>query len=1110
MSDADSADVSHYEIPQNAVIGAKRQLSGRLVFVALEQPEGPLVPASLAVQGIRDERGAGGSRQEQALGSRLTAPGAVVTGRVLQADGTAVPDALVTYLNSSGTATDLGCRVGMPAGVAAQRTDAAGRFAFRYVSQDGCGLPFRMETQDPTTGALRGVKAYVRANGQSMALDIVLIGHGAVTGTVRRADQTVAANARVRVVSVTDSQIGFVTVTDSQGVYTVERMTVGAVTATAVLGANLGRAAGRLDVAGGTTTVDITLDGNVDIRGSVRKLENGVLTTVSGVDVVYYRAGQPLGLSVTDSQGQYRLLGVPAGPYTIGVGLNRRDKTSVEGNSVAGQKLVQNLVIEVLDYSSYGTVTGTVRLRSGAPAANAWVSDGVVAAHATDTGRYELTSVALSASPRAITGVSSDGRRSGTTSVLLSVPGQVVENADIELSGLGTAVFQVVDHSGAPVADAVVGLPGNCLNPCGCRSAKTDTYGFARFDKLPLGPVRAAAVVSQPRWDSAEGTAIVVSEEEPAGGLLPLAGFGSVSGSVSNPDGTPAHGAVVQLTALTFLNGVSGNGERVCKLVPEARTARTGTDGLFAFADVHVGDVSVAVWSDFYPKRVVEAGRVAVAGSHQEFVLRLEDTMAGILSGTVWLPGGSAGAGPGVEVTASGSIGDVTVLTDAQGHYAFAHVLPAGSYLLTARDARPDGTGSVARTRVSLQVSQPASYDLRLKVRGPVRVTVVDGNGVPVENAAVEVWLKESEFPYGKYQGSINGPGTQPVVFPGVFAGEFAVSASDDFARGGRSGGTVPPDGQPVEVKVQLTTTGSVAGRFLWSDRATPLPFGTVSLVAGGRVIGQQTTAGEGDVGTFAFDYVPAGALRLEAEDPRSGRTGMAAGTLTSEGEVVNLDVVAYAVGRVEGTVTLNGTAAPSAEVSLSSGTYRIRITADGAGHYAVEGVPEGAVIATADLGGGFLAGTARGTLVGEGATLDLPIELHDAGTIEGTLLAANGVDPGAVSLVTLLGAGRAQTTTTDAQGALPVRSRSGGSGRAGRRRPAEHRLHAPERDGDRRRDGLADPDVARRRRGRGHDRRLYRPGGWPAHGHRYRARAASHGAGTSTSARAASSVFRS
>jgi hypothetical protein len=1017
VSDSDAAEATHYEIVANSVLGAKRQLSGRLVFVAFEQPEGPLVPTRLAVSGIRDERGVGGGRQELPLGSRLLLPGAVVSGRVLEADGSPVADTLVTYMNTSSGHGDgrWDCTVNSESGISAQRTDAAGRFSFRYVPQNPCGGPFRLETQDPTTGAVRGVKSYVRVDGQRLSLDLVLIGHGRVEGQVSHAAGGPAIGARVRVVSVTDSQIGIVTTTDDQGHYTVEGMTVGAVTVTAVLGANLGRGAGILDATGDTTTVNVTLDGNVDITGVVRKLEDGVLTPVPGVDVVYYVGGTPLGLSVTDSLGQYRLLGVPAGPYKLEAGLNQRDKTSLTDHSVAGQKLVQNLVIEVKDYSSYGTVTGTVRRLDGSPVPDAWVSDNVVSTRADSLGQYELAGVALSATPRTIQAVSPDGRRTGSTSVVLTLPGQIESGQDIQLSGVGAVAFQVLDAHGAPVAGASVGLQGSCFHPCGCRFSNTDAQGIARFDELSFGPVSARAVVqgAPGRWDTALGSATVVSEDVPAGGVIRMSGFGTVTGVVTNPVGSPAHGASVELQGQRV---VIGGG--VCGLQSVVLgTANTDPDGGFRFENVHVGPVWARASSVPFPRTVLAGGSVDAEGDVEPLELRLVDTMAGILSGTVWMPDGLSGAGPDVEVTASGPIPDVTVRTDAQGRFSFAQVLPAGGYLLTVRDSRLSGTGSVVQARVWLQPAQSAQHDLRLKAKGPVRVTVVDGSGEPVENAVVHVELVESDFPYRRYEGTIDGAGDQPLEFPAVFEGDFSVKASDSFARGGRASGSVPPHGQPVEVKVSLTTTGRVSGRFLWADRVTPLPFGTVTLWAGGRVIGQQTTAGEGAIGSYAFDYVPAGPVQLQAQDPRSGRTGVATATLTTEGELLSLDVVTYAVGRVEGTVTLNDQPAPTADVSLRSGQYSVRVTADGDGHYAVDGVPEGTVYATADLGGGFLAGSAQGALSGEGQTLSLPINLRGAGTIEGYLLAAGEGGVGGVSLVTLYAAGRYQTTTTDGEG---------------------------------------------------------------------------------------------
>ena len=672
-------------------------------------------------------------------------------------------------------------------------------------------------------------------------------------------------------------------------------------------------------------------------------------------------------------------------------------------------------MIEIRDYSNYGTVNGTVRRIDGSLVPDAWVSDNVVATRADSLGRYELAGVALSATPRTVQAVSPDGRRSGSTSVVLTVPGQVVGGADIQLSGLGAVAFQVLDSGGTPVIGASVGLQGSCLHPCGCRFSNTDEQGIARFADLPFGPVSARAVAqgAPGRWDTALGSATVASEHVAGGGVIRLSGFGAVTGVVTNPDGQAAHGASVELTGLRFVNGAGVCGLESAML----STVYTNPQGEFRIENVHVGSVSARASSVAFPQVVGKGGSVGAAGATEHLEMRLVDTMAGVLSGTVWEPDGVTGAGPEVEVTASGSIPDVTVRTDAQGQYAFAQVLPAGGYLLTVRDSRPDGTGSVVQSRIWLQPSQAAHHDVRLEATGPVKVTVVDGGGQPVENAVVRVELAESHFPYRRYQGTIDGPGDQPLLFPTVFEGGFSVTASDNFGRGGRSSGDVPPDGQPVEIKVQLTSVGRVTGRFLWADRTTPLALGTVTLVAGGRVIGQQTTASEGEIGSYAFDYVPAGPVRLEAQDPRSGRTGVATGSLATEGQVLSLDVVAYAVGRVEGTVTLNAQAAPSADVSLSSGSYRVRVTADGDGHYAVDGVPEGQVNASADLGGGFLAGSAQGSLSGEGQTLTLPISLHGAGAIEGRLFAALSEAPVAVSLVTLDAAGRSQTTTTDPQG---------------------------------------------------------------------------------------------
>src|SRR5262249_7744944 len=92
----------------------------------------------------------------------------------------------------------------------------------------------------------------------------------------------------------------------------------------------------------------------------------------------------------------------------------------------------------------------------------------------------------------------------------------------------------------------------------------------------------------------------------------------------------------------------------------------------------------------------------------------------------------------------------------------------------------------------------------------------------------------------------------------------------------------------------------------------------------------------------------------------------------------------------------------------------------DTEGRYRMTGVPEGRVVVTANLGDGFLSGTASATLAGGGATLDLDVALHDSGQVVGRVVQADGVAGAPTSVVTIQvgGAGGGSfSTTTDANG---------------------------------------------------------------------------------------------
>ena len=133
--------------------------------------------------------------------------------------------------------------------------------------------------------------------------------------------------------------------------------------------------------------------------------------------------------------------------------------------------------------------------------------------------------------------------------------------------------------------------------------------------------------------------------------------------------------------------------------------------------------------------------------------MQLRDTTAGVLSGTVFLPDGVTPAGRGVQVTATGALPDVVVETSDQGKFRFAKIFPEGPYRLTLSDPV---TGGRAQLRVYLRAGQDLAQDVRLKGRGTVRVSVVDGANLPVTSAYVK--LQETDFPSRSYEAAVEPP----------------------------------------------------------------------------------------------------------------------------------------------------------------------------------------------------------------------------------------------------------------------------------------------------------------------------------------------------------------
>jgi large repetitive protein len=1007
-----SSTLTNYVIPNNSLLSAMRELSGRLVFANLAQPEGPYVPTTVAVSGVEDMRGVVGPSATVNLASTLVDPGGVVSGQVLNAQGVVSTTATVTYLNSP-YQVPCGSGSGM-AGVAAVPVNSSGVYQFRYVRQDSCGGPFAVATTDPTTGALQQISSYVRGPGQQIVINLAMLGLGSVSGQVLNLSGQPVANAQVVAVSGSNPQIGGQTYTDGNGNYTISGITVGPFTVTALQGTSLGTSSGNIEGAGTTAVVNVTLNsGSVNVSGTVTQVLSGITTPVSGLVVVYNLTTSngnptPMGYALTNASGSYSISNVPAGQYLVQARLGPYAANDI-GVSAAGNNIVANLAIVI---PTTAVVDGTVYYPNGSPAGGVIVYQGQLGVLSNPDGTFSLGGVPVEPSQaQTIYAITSDGTRSGQTTVIVNSAGQPVTGASITLSGLGTAQYTVLDPNGNPLANQPViigpGSPPGCPSVCGCNTQNTNSQGVVTFTGVPTGAISGSALNNV--GDFTKATANVTQDGSTGYAVMQFNGTGTVTGTVVDPSNNPVLGATIQLASNAF------NPQSCALQQTNSQSSQTGTTGTFQFNNVLVGKVGVTASQSFYPAPVGAQGNLTKNGSSVNFNLQMVSTIAGVLSGVVYLPDGANPAGAGVQVTVNGPLPNVTVTTDSTGTYTFAQILPQGLYTLSAADPL---TGGVVQTNVYLIAGQPATQNVTLLSTGTVNVTVVDGAGVPETSAYVT--LNEVNYPNASFNGSLSTANQGTVPFPSVFAGPFSVQVIDPEGRAGRAAGVLPQNTPSVNIQVQTTTTGTVEGIFYMPDGATPIPNGTVNLTAGGRVIGQATTLATGNVGYYEFDYVPAGSVQLNAQDPLSGRTGIAAGSFSAQGQVLTLNVIAEGLNTIQGTVTLDGLPEAGANVTITSGNFTASTTASGSGYYLMTGVPEGLVVATASLSNGFLTGTASTTTTGDGNTFPLNVALRSSGSVTGQVMQAGGTTPATSSVVTLTVGGTGGgtlTTTTDTQG---------------------------------------------------------------------------------------------
>ncbi|QYZ65331.1 MAG: hypothetical protein OI74_04575 [Gammaproteobacteria bacterium (ex Lamellibrachia satsuma)] len=1076
VTEATATETANYAIESNSALGAVLQPSGRLAYLYLERPIGTLIDRGITISAIADERGNLLAADTRTIETVL-ADGAHVFGQLRTAAGEPVPDALFDltvvispfftfdvsriHTDSEGNFdfdfvrrigryfklkaqhpetldfTSLTAKVRAPGeemllfptfrgkgSVRGQVTDAAGLpvagapvlLASPQMPRSGLGantdalgeyiIPdvpvgtYSVRSFDGE-GAFGLASGVVESAGEEAVTDIQLILQtselGNLTGRVFLADGSTPGEGFSVYVGSYDRITNTVSAvdqaeSDEAGSFDFGNLVPGKYDVVALdpTGAQLGVAGDVQVVAGITSSAVVVLEEN----GAVE----GVVYNALGVPVEGALVAGGISLGVTDANGFFRIEGVPPGKRTIEAGNPLTKRRGSQSVTVLSNQTV-NIAITL---EARATIQGTVRDASGNPVPRATVrivrSGGFEFVFANNAGQFRLPDRPLGG-------------------YLLQAPGPGQQG-----------LIEFMKKRGIPACSAFTAIPPDPPADLNCQAQapnfSDDNAALAAYqnaletafnvsETLLSGPPEAdlSQGFGWTKVDLFQNSTTVFADID----YLPL---GSVSGVTLAGNGLPA-AASTRISAL----GVAENGAAQFK-----EHGRMDTDldtGEFAYGGIALFDLDtfqntgirsgtfqLEAASTLEPGRPTFAGELNVNTPNWDNIVLQFPLLAetsGTLSGTVFLPDGVTPAPANVDVTIDYGDG-ITVRTDPDGRFVSSFPIPKSVYTLTALDPISGLTG---QARAVVLAGENTDIEIRLLGLGDARVIVKrpDGSLVP----DVNVSLNGSGYPGDELDGVTNAAGE--VQFFNVTEGKFGVMAEEQgTGLKGRASGDILRDSE-VNLVLTLQGAGTITGTYLAADGVTPVANANVTLNARGVLAYANTDAD----GRFLIDAVPVGPFTVEASDPLTGRLGRASGELFVQGDLVDISIIQFGRGSVEGFVTQADGVTPvaGARVSLTgSGVTAVRLQSttrvDGSFHF--DGVTVGSFFLSAtDVSTGF-SGDAGGTIDFEGDLDVQNIILEGFGAVQVQVLGTDGNPVDNVE-VTLNGTGGSRTAVVDTNG---------------------------------------------------------------------------------------------
>ena len=441
-------------------------------------------------------------------------------------------------------------------------TDALGHYSFSFVPLG----PVVLDATDANGNHGRAT-GIVTATSQTINANIQYLGRGTVTGTVSDGTANPVAGASVQLSDTGIFAQSLSTTTNNLGQYTFTNVFVGVTNLLAQSAATstAGTATAAITTDGQTVTANITLMPTGGISGTVYRSDGQ--TVVSGAAVSLTNQAFT---ATTNASGAFTFTNVPLGNYTV----IAADPTSGDrGQTSAALTTAGRTVPVTIDMVGLGAVNVTVVDGGGNPSAGAVVQlsggqfnqqqSGVTTANGTLTFSQELTgNLSLFATNGAsgLTGSASFTLAAGQTAAVT-----------VTLQSAGSIQGTVYQLNGTtPVAGVTVQVDGN---------AKTSTNAGGQYVLTNIVTGTHTVYVLDAAGNALAYTTglQLTAQGQVVTANFVIVGRGTVTGQVTNPDGSPAAGAAVEIlsSAPGFSNYLAGS---------------TDVNGNYSIANVPVGN----------------------------------------------------------------------------------------------------------------------------------------------------------------------------------------------------------------------------------------------------------------------------------------------------------------------------------------------------------------------------------------------------------------------------------------------------------------------------------------------------------------------------------------